>query len=260
MKIFSKIASATVVLFTLSCFSSCYKIYDYVKQHPGAEVDVCRVKYLFEQTDTITIHYNAAGDPIDMVKNHLTIGGSWQSDKVFRYDNAHRLTDYIWATKGSDYRLIWHRYGYPKKSIITDSLFTYISDGSGPNPPKDNFSHVTIDSLDAQDRIVKTTDYSKGSSDIFVTTFNYNAKGNLDLPYAVYDNKLSILHTSKVWMLLLNDYSVNNRLNRYGGTMTVTNYNAAGLPLDFTVAPGSYGNDILFVTPYHKLQIAYECE
>ena len=258
MNAFTRIAPAIVLLLTVSFFSSCYKIYDYVKQHPGSEVAVCRVKYLVDGPDTVAIHYNAAGDPIDMVKNHQN--SIWQSDRVFRYDNKQRLTDYIWATKGSNYRLIWHRYGYPKKSIVTDSLFTYISDGSGPNPPKENFSYLSVDSLDEQGRIVKIANYPGGSSGVYINTFKYNAKGNLDIQYAVYDNKLSILHTNKVWMFLNNDYSVNNRLNNEGGLLQINNYNQAGLPLDFNVVPGNHGSNVLFVSVGTKLLVTYDCD
>jgi hypothetical protein len=252
----ARFVPALFVFTGLIFMSSCYKIYDFVKQHPGEEVNTCRIKLLYQGTDTVTIHYNSAGDPIDMIKNRQD--ASWQSDKVFKYDKSHRLTDYEWATKGSNYRLIWHRYGYPKKSIVTDSLFTYISDGSGPNPPKENFSNLAIDSLDAEGRIVKLLQ-DPYSSFAYTASYAYNAKGNIDLPYAVYDNQLSILHTNTVWMFLNRDYSVNNRLNNEGGLLTVTNYNQAGLPLDFTIAPGNHGSDVLFVIVYQKLQVAYDC-
>lgn len=258
MNAFLRIIPVSIVLLSLTLFSSCYKIYDYVKQHPGSEVDVCQVKYLVDGPDTVTVHYNAAGNPIDMVRNHLGTG-SWQSDKVFRYDNKERLTDYIWATKGSSYRLIWHRYSYPRKSIVTDSLFAYINDGTAPNPPIQNFNGLTIDSLDTEGRVVKTISDPYGDAP-FITNFVYNAQGNVVLPNSVYDNKLSILHTNKVWMFLNNDYSVNNRLSRDGGLLQVSKYNQAGLPLDFSVVPGNHGSDVLFVTIGNKLMITYDCD
>jgi hypothetical protein len=241
----------------LISMSSCYKIYDFVKQHPGSEVDACRIRTLYTGSDSIQVYYNANGDPTDMLDYKLGASSAWQGNKHFKYDKNHRISDYYWANPGTNYRLIWHRYSYPKKSIVTDSLFAYIVDGSGPNPPPQNFNGLSIDSLDTKGRIVKIT-YPNGSNPV-IQHFSYNAAGNLDLPNAHYDNKLNMYHTNTVWMFLQNDYSVNNRLDKEGAGFQVTGYNEAGLPLGFKVIAGNHGTDLFFIVISQQLLITYDC-
>ncbi|MEO6314875.1 MAG: hypothetical protein ABIU63_14975 [Chitinophagaceae bacterium] len=252
MKLSSAFIAVAAAVVTVFFATACSKIYDYVKQHPGAEVKSCRVKSVNIGIDTVFIYYNAAGDPTDMIRNLQNSG--WQGDRHFRYDENHRLKDYYWANEGVNYRLIWHRYSYPNKTTVIDSSFTYIEDGSGPNPPIKNLHSVSVDSLDAEGRIVKIT---YPDMPLSVEYFTYNTKGNLDLPNAHYDNKLSIYRTNRVWMFLMNNYSASNLLSRSGLTLAISNYNVAGLPLDFAA---TFNNtDILFVTLNGKLQVNYDC-
>jgi hypothetical protein len=182
---------------------------------------------------------------------------SWIGDRHFRYDKHHRLTDFfIGQPELTDFRIIWHRYTYISKSLVSDSLFTYITDGAGPNPPLQNFSSLTIDSLDAEGRIVQLTQPGFPSNSQYI---NYNAKGNIQNYNEVYDNKLNIYHTSRVWMFTEQDYSVNNRLNFTPGVVQITNYNAAGLPLVFQVVSGP-ASGLFRNIGYQKLQVVYDCD
>ncbi|HEY4147832.1 MAG TPA: hypothetical protein VGM41_02830, partial [Chitinophagaceae bacterium] len=255
----SKMIPAVAVLIGIIFFSSCIKEYNYVKLNPGAEVKGCRITTLINGTDTFYVHYNTAGDPTELVLTPGEQPHGWQGDYHFRYDKYHRLTDYFWGDPAlTDYRLIWHRYTYHGTSIVTDSLFAYITNGSGPNPPLENFDGLTIDSLDADGRIVKTTEPGNPP---FIGIFNYNAKGNLDYSFAVYDNKLNIYHTSRVWMFIWNDYSVNNRLNITPFPVQVTRYNDEGLPFNFQLVanPPGFGSSELFGMDYQELQVLYDC-
>ena len=257
---------AILALSSLTLFCSCVKEYDYVKQHPGAEVTGCRINMLIIPKDslkvlpdTFWVHYNAFGDPSEMIASGRA--QNWQGDYHFRYDKYHRLTDYFWGEPAlSDYRLIWHRYTYIGKSLVSDSLFTYIEHGGGPNPPLANFSHLTIDSLDAEGRIIKATEPGNPP---FIGYTNYNAKGNIQDPWRVYDNKLNIYHTSRVWMFIMGNYSVNNQLNRdpQSPLIHITSYNAAGLPLMYQADPGIIYGDVLFNNiGFHKLKVVYDCD
>jgi hypothetical protein len=255
----SKMIPAVAALIGITFFSSCIKEYDYVKSNPGAEVKGCRITMLTNGADTFYVHYNTAGDPTELIAVPGEIPPGWQGDYHFRYDKYHRLTDYFWGDVAlTNYRLIWHRYTYHGTSIVTDSLFAYITNGGGPNPPLENFDGLTIDSLDADGRIVKTTEPFNPP---YIAYFNYNSKGDLDNTFAVYDNKLSIYHTSRVWMFIMNDYSVNNRLNITPFPVQVTRYNEEGLPLNFQLVanPPGFGDSYVFGIIYQKLQVVYDC-
>lgn len=255
-----KLILVVAALTGITFFSSCIKEYNYVKLNPGAEVKGCRITTLINGADTFYVHYNTAGDPTELIAAPGEVPNGWQGDHHFRYDKYHRLTDYLWGDPAlTNYRLIWHRYTYHGASIVTDSLFAYINNGGGPNPPLENFDALTIDSLDADGRIVKITEPGNPPS---IGHFTYNAKGDLDNPLAIYDNKLNIYHTSRVWMFTANDYSVNNRLNDSPYPLQITRYNDEGLPLNFQLVtnPAGFGSSELFDgIIYQKLQVVYDC-
>lgn len=260
MKQTARFIPAVIGLLLYVFTPSCFKVSDVVRLHPGAEINVCRILTMSNGSDTFTVRYNQFGDPSDVVsKRH-----SWQGDWFFRYDKYHRLTDYYWGIAGNAYRLIWHRYSYPAKSIVHDSLFDYITDGSGPNPPMQNLSSVNRDSLDAEGRIVKVTPLELPGQPGNVGSpyyFTYNAHGNLDYSYATYDNKLSIYHTSRVWMFIVNDYSVNNRTNvNFYYPVAITSYNPVGLPLVFQVTTPDGTGDLFNAISYRTMRVTYGCE
>jgi hypothetical protein len=267
-----RITLAVLAVASSILFSSCIKEYEFVKQHPGAEVTGCRINMIISKwegahprSDTFRVHYNAAGDPAEVV---ATPGAQyWEGDYHFRYDKYHRLTDYFLGNPSySDYRLIWHRYTYIGKSLVSDSQFNYIEHGGGPNPPLETFAYKYIDSLDKEGRITKVTEYIV--PDLPPTTWDikYNAQGNMLAPGAIYDNKLNINHTSKVWMFITRDFSVNNRLNAdvYLPPIKINSYNAAGLPLTFqtdnTSYPYFYLGVLLGLLGYNNLQVVYDCD
>src|ERR1700712_3061486 len=97
MNSFTRFISNFLVFAGLIFMSSCYKIFDFVKQHPGAEVDACRVRILDSGTDSIQVYYNANGDPTDMLDYKLGATSAWQGNKHFKYDKNHRLSEYYWA-------------------------------------------------------------------------------------------------------------------------------------------------------------------
>jgi YD repeat-containing protein len=76
-------------------------------------------------------------------------------------------------------------------------------------------------------------------------TFNYNSSGNRTGP--VYDDKLNLNRTNKIWMFLARDYSMNN-------PFVATQYNLNDLPLvipsaTLQIVPGASG----------KIKVAYAC-
>ena len=87
----SKMLLASLAITAFIILPGCMKEYEYVKQHPGAEVTGCRIMMMINGPDTFRVHYNSNGDPSELVATPHAAG--WQGDYHFRYDKYHRLTD-----------------------------------------------------------------------------------------------------------------------------------------------------------------------
>jgi hypothetical protein len=239
------------------------------------EVEACPILWLDGRDTTLSgaaaefgryrVDYNRAGNPVDIIFTAGSYPGA--SDQYFRYDRYGRLSDYMFTYHGSVGSLIWHRYGYPDRHTITDTSFDYVGDVTSPEPPHASFdTYFAIDKLDDRGRIIKTTLYI-GLDSSFVTTdppeistYVYDANGDMVRPGVVYDDKISPYQTNSVWMLIYNDYSVHNPLNitgGFGGAAAITRYNGLGLPL---VMDGGLYNFYLFDSYVgDQLNITYGC-
>jgi hypothetical protein len=216
----------TTALVLLS-FSSCKKVWDYVKDHPNGTADNCRIENIYFTQyytnnfspddlpnvlfdDTASFKYNSSGQLIAIdyasTKYDLTIDVYPAFGRYFKYDNQGRLIAQV--EKYSKFfedsivsGLHWHKFVYVNNNTIIDSLFNY---ASGPSDNDDetvsgNFmdaSNITIDNFG---RIVKDRN----------ATYNYDANGNLVKPGVTYTNKTSMLQTNKTLMFISRDYSVN---------------------------------------------------
>lgn len=246
--------------------AGCSKAIDNIRNHPGDEIKYCQIEKfrlatsissnpLYPDSDysTINISYNAAGDPVSMET-------SWDNpynnlvgdDYHFRYDKQGRLTDYQdnynFEAYGPGGILIWHRYSYPRRNVVVDSLYAYgdmqLND---PAPPQSSFEGaVTTYHLDGEGRIVQTQLSVNGGS-VTVTNSNYDGRGNLIRDGVSYDNNVNPGRTNKVWMFINQDYSMNCPL-----AMHYTNFNAFGLPQDII---GGY----IFGYIFQHMTISYAC-
>jgi hypothetical protein len=268
--------SALAVL-SLVLYSSCVK--DVPPDRLQKEIEACPILILDALDTTLSgiqsefaryrIDYNKAGNPVDMIAASGGYPGSL--DYYFRYDRYGRLSDFMTTFQGSSGSLIWHRYGYPDRHTINDTSFDYVGDVDSAEPPHASFdTYFAIDKLDDLGRIIKSTSFL-GLDSNFVTTdppeistFAYDAKGDMIRPGVTYDDKINPYQTNPVWMFIYNDYSVNNPVNvpigvgGLGGLVTITKYNAVGLPL---VMDGRFFNFYLFgIYGGNQLQITYGCE
>jgi hypothetical protein len=214
------------------------------------------------------IDYNRDGNPVDKI---FTAGNFVVPlDLYFRYDRYGRLSDNITTFHGEIGSLVWHRYGYPNRHTITDTSFDYVGDVTSPEPPHASFdTYFAIDELDDLGRIIKSTLFL-GLDSSFVTTdppeistFAYDVQGDMIRPGVTYDDKINPYQTNSVWMLIYNDYSVHNPVNvpigvgGLGGPVTITKYNAVGLPLQMD---GGLNNFYLFNDlEGDQLRITYGC-
>jgi YD repeat-containing protein len=172
--------------------------------------------------DSVFFTYNALGNPVSII--HQTNFGD---NLFFKYDHANRLTDFIamygGAAQGGDE---WHKYTYDPHNttrVIVDT--TYIEFQSDNNKITSyEFTQLTTFKYDAQNRISQTTKTVEG--DTTVTAYNYDSHGNLEGSGLVYDSKINVHRTNKLWMFLDKDYSINNQIDN--GTYT---YDQGNLPV-----------------------------
>jgi len=221
----------------------------------------CRIKQLIFKTQSQkdksgTFTYNTNGDPVSYTPTGF---GNGSLKYEFRYDAGGHLTDYI----GYDPTAIpascdfWIKYSYDKHGrIAKDSV--YYNCNYGPALVSfANYFGTTEYKYDGHDRITSVV-YKQFYNNVpnGVTgyyKYNYNGSGNLVTPGAVYDDKTSIYRTSKIWMFLGRNYSVNN-------LKPAISYNANGLPAAFaaTAARGAEMR-MLDIINLSDCEILYEC-
>jgi len=226
--------------------SGCRKaIEDYLKYYPTAEYGFCQLRQINIQYpaaanagtlpvsyDTMAFTYNAHGDPVSGIRPVPRTGAP---NFFFRYDHLGRLTD-AFGSYGTDphptgYCEVWHRYKYDNWGHANfDSMYIFplvVDD----HPTLSEYSSLNLNAYeyDSKGRISKFTYHTNYFP--FVTNFSYDADGNLT--GTPHDNEINLHRTSKVWMFLDRDYSVNNPL-----TAAYT-YNDRGLPISIVAPTGT---------------------
>jgi YD repeat-containing protein len=192
--------------------------------------------------DSTVFTYNALGNPVSII--HQTNFGD---NLFFKYDKANRLTDFIamygGAAQGGDE---WHKYTYDPHNttrVIADTTYIEFQSDNGTITSYE-FTQLTTFKYDARNRISQTTETVEG--DTTVTAYNYDSHGNLEGSGSVYDNKINVHRTNKLWMFLDKDYSVNNPIDN--GTYT---YDQGNLPVTMAT------NTLSTVAAFYFMVVGY---
>lgn len=241
-----RIASATLLLLVVSfLFYGCKKWDDLFpgNNNTGSlEVKSCVITSLRQtwggEPDVAngTFNYNALGQPVSILFDQP--GGTGRPGMYFfRYDAQHRLSDFIEAFDSTSYDS-WHVYVYNAKGqIVQDSVYTW-GEINGHHPSETAYfgPSYTNYAYDDQNRMIKATNYIEeevSASGSYVYVYNsagnvaaYRGDGYEPRANAVYDNKINVNRTNKIWMFLSRDYSRNN-------LVPAVSYNEKGLPLAF---------------------------
>lgn len=232
---------ALISLLILSTLPSCRKVFDYIKDHHDAHDTLCRITQIrvrgyFGHPDTVNITYDAKGNPISMLLTSPP-GSVGNLDQYFRYDRYGRLSDYFWSYIKAKGVIVWHKYGYPRKNFITDTVMQYTGMIDEPSPiaGEAQFGYgITGYTMDAHDRISKIWSVPKDPHQPpqLGGNITYDANGNLPISDSgvVYDNEVNPYRTSKTWQFVFQDYSRNNRVLT-GIFAPVPTYNDFGLPV-----------------------------
>jgi len=238
---------ASFVLFAILLLSiSCKKIIEQVFQSPKAELEFCNIKKItaidypggypdFPEISHWVFKYNSNNDPISIETDRV---GSGYPNVIFRYDAKHRLSDIIWVfgtydDPGSLFDF-WTRITYDAHNRAVSAKYYFEGDyGQDPSNYTDVFDLSY--QYDSHGRIV---------SDLL----KYNSDGDLIGP-DVYDDKVNIHKTNKVWMFLDEDYSVHN-------PFIATSYNSFQLPKHVEFSELHH----FLQLPYFSADIQYSCD
>ena len=253
----------------------CKKATDFLKDNPSAAFCPCQIRqFSFEGSfyqDTVRFSYNAAGDPVSAIRVQASTGNpNW----FFRYDTHGRLTDLIgrYGTTDQGGAERWNRYFYDAQGrIVKDSAYDFpgvVDDRPVIDPIYYTGVDIVLYEYDLKNRVSKET-FIAGNFTL-VTNYTYDAHGNRMAPVVTqtsgtrtslavrtYDDKINYHRTSKVWMFIDKDYSVNNPLT------ATYDYNGFGLPITIVSADGADQN---FLSVSHcsyaftSAAIKYNCQ
>ena len=250
-----KFSTLAVVCLIVIEFSGCKKGDEkYLEQHPTADLKQCPIERIVYQSllrmDTLNLFYNSWGDPVSSTRTQT---GEGHANLHFRYDQKHRLTDFIGLYEGdSGPGEFWHKYFYdsPRSDNITsDSLYTFINVTNGVMTTYHDAA-MTFYTYDKEGRIIKDSTLWHGGYSTVIDHYSYDVNG--DLQGRQYDQNLNPHRTNKIWMFLDRDYSINN-------PFVADSYNAHKLPTKLNLDTKT--SSFKFVTTYfYNGEITYGCK
>ena len=123
--------------------TGCKKLYDYIYSHGDGDYKACNIKRIdaiyyppFKgsppDTTTYKFTYNALGNPVSVINNHV---GTGNGNYFFTYDKYNRLREFLSAYSNGGYEQ-WQRYGYSNKGqIVRDTSYIFgVISGGAPVP------------------------------------------------------------------------------------------------------------------------------
>lgn len=189
--------------------------------------------------------YNSWGAPIDVssLKPH-----TGNPNFRFKYDTRRRLSEtiiyYSETTLFTSTRYVYDRNGL----IIRDTSFLIFD-------PR--IYVLTTYTYDRKSRI-SSVHVTRDGQLLNSTIYNYDERGNRDDgPNYYYDDQINFLRTHPVWMFLMRDYSVNNRLPK--GYSLKLAYNKKGLLTSFNTDDSQGMAAAPLFLWYRVHEVKYDC-
>ncbi len=229
--------------------SGCNKIKDYLENNPTAEYTACKIKKVSWNSvySPMIFQYNKRGDLTSITP---ATAGTGYPNRIFRYDAAGRLKEYIMPYSSENgFFEYWIRYVYDKQGrIIRDTSWRWGKQGETPTAEADK--GVTTYTYDKQGRISRTHNQSLTYPEsLTVIDYEYDNRGNLVVYGATYDDKINYRRTDKLLMFIERDYSVNN-------IIPVGTYNQHHLPVTSIATALTHQ---FFDLQTDKFDIEYKC-
>ncbi|HRP30692.1 MAG TPA: hypothetical protein PKV73_02330 [Agriterribacter sp.] len=253
-----KIFMATILLsaVSMSILSGCKKVLDYIVTRPGGVAKICRIERITANHDTMWFDYNKRGDPVAIrYASTPPEDDIYTDDRAYKYDHQNRLVVFleqaIPSAEDPSGALWWHKYTHVNKNLIVDTAFEY-AQGDWKTSDRPEFGSdeagtiVTTFILDNYGRVIR----EMGGIWNVDKTYSYDSNGNLVKPGVTYSNKINIRQTSRTWMFIDRDYSVNSPVGE------ASTFNSFGLPVKLDIMPLFVnGND----DDYRDVAVDYKC-
>lgn len=251
--------SVVLIAGMLLLAGGCKKIAEEILKDPCADIKFCNIQsYTFSgvgtsyPANTATFTYDALGNPLTVTNTEVSTG---YPNQVFRYDGAHRLTEFYRPYNNGQFET-WHKYVYDGSGRIAFDT-TFVFGTVTPAGPSGSWqTRLTTYTYDAGCRIIKTSAIDlgiPGGGTPAVTNYSYDINGNLVRPGVVYDSKVNIHRTNKVFMFVDRDYSMNN-------PFTATAYSGYSLPWTIS-SPAAINPAIFFLLrPIDNSNFEYKCD
>ena len=237
--------------------SGCKKIEEAILKDPCADFKFCNIKSFTLSGDfpgnKFTFTYDAWGNPLSVSS---TAVGTGAPNRQFKYDGLHRLTEYIWPYNNGSFES-WTKYVYDASGRIAFDTSYALGNITPSGPANYLWARLTTYTYDGTCRVIKTSAVAlggkAGDTTVYVSLYSYDSNGNLIRPGIVYDNKVNIHRTNKVFMFVDRDYSMNN-------PFTASKYNAYGLPS--TISPPAAGGPFYYflLRPIFGATFVYQCD
>ena len=241
----------TLIVLTLV---ACNKVGDFLRSQKDGDIKYCNIKKISFNTGiprNYTFTYNAQGYPVSAIVN---VTGTAVPNHFFTYDKKQRLVQHAGHYDNGLYEFHTKFLHDAKGRIIRDTAWWWGEIINGEYGPAMGFN-VTDYKYDKWDRMIesKLTWFDNSGSPSLITTYEYDADGNLIKPNTQYDNKINYNRTNKIWMFINRDYSVNNPFQ-------AASYNQNKLPLNIGQDPEGPNRASFFRLGMDQAVFEYMCK
>lgn len=238
----------------LSAFlaTGCNKVAEFLRSNKDGDIRYCNIKKLsfyFSFPREITFTYNRHGLPVSAVALET---GTGLPSRYFYYDDRNRLTRITGLYNPESFET-WTLYVHDNKNrIIRDTTWWWGAVENGEMVSSSGYTTTDFE-YDKWDRITKTIQrWDNDPHFQLITDFAYDEDGNLIRDGVVYDDKINLHRTNKIWMFLNRNYSVNNPFN-------AQTYNNNKLPTAIQLEDPYYDHARFFNLPIAMAQVEYMC-
>lgn len=243
----------------LLCATSCKKLKEAILKDPCSDIRFCNVSYFYypgyspgETPNLAKFTYDAYGNPLTVKNSYVSTG---YPDLVFRYDGFHRLQEFFRPYANGHFET-WSKYFYDASGRIAFDT-TYVFGSNVPHwPPADYVqARRTTYKYDNTCRIIQTSTKGIGGPEdgfpAIVNSYSYDAAGNRVGSAVLYDHKVNIHRTNKVFMFVDRDYSMNN-------PFSAATYNGYLLPAH--IGTGTSPSTYFLQRPIYNAVFSYACD
>lgn len=232
--------------------TGCNKVAEFLRSNKDGDIRYCNIKKLRVMVDyprEFTFTYNRHGLPVSAVVDNP---GTAVPSRYFYYDNRNRLIRMEGLYNPESFET-WTIYLHDNKGrIIRDTTWWWGAVVNGQMASAMGYTTTDFE-YDNWDRLTKTIHrWDLDPNFVLTEEYAYDDDGNLILDGVVYDNKINLHRTNKIWMFLNRNYSVNNPFN-------AASYNNNKLPTKLDMGDVYFDPARFFNLQLSRSEMEYIC-